>query len=338
MGAVGVVVALNNREELMKANIENILNHDVAELKDLMLGMRAAYARGENAMVYARQVAGSLANSPVSTLIAYDLQAGAYVAEARANPQGRKRWCSQLANILDSYISPNSSILEVGCGEATTLAGVLNKLSNTPAHAMGFDISWSRCAHGLHWLADNKVTADLFVADLFEIPLEDSSVDVVYTSHSLEPNGGREEAAINELMRVARRAVVLIEPLYELAPSKAQARMNEHGYVRGLKQTAEKLGATVRDYRLLDYCGNPLNPSGLVLIEKSLNTSIETSGMKWRCPLTHTSIIEHDMGFYSPDTGMVYPVLAGIPLLRATHAIVASSFESIISQASMDTK
>jgi ubiquinone/menaquinone biosynthesis C-methylase UbiE len=34
--------------------------------------------------------------------------------------------------------------------------------------------------------------ADLVVADLFHIPFADNSVDVVYTSHSLEPNGGRE--------------------------------------------------------------------------------------------------------------------------------------------------
>lgn len=48
----------------------------------------------------------------------------------------------------------------------------------------------------------------------------------------------REEEAIRELMRVARRAVVLVEPIYELANSEAQARMHTHGYVRGLKETA----------------------------------------------------------------------------------------------------
>ena len=259
---------LNAEKESMKTDPDNLLHSDVTELGRLMLGMRAAYARGKNAMEYARQEASSLGNSPVSTLIAYDLQAGAYIAGARANPQGRVRWCGQLAHILDPYITEQGSILEVGCGEATTLAGVLKHLSNTPKHAFGFDISWSRCAHGLTWLAENAASADLFVADLFEIPLEDSSVDVVYTSHSLEPNGGREEAAIKELMRVARRAVVLVEPVYELAGAEAQARMMKHGYVRGLKETAERLGATVRDYRLLDYCGNPLNPSGLVFIEK----------------------------------------------------------------------
>jgi len=146
-------------------------------------------------LAYARQAAGVLGNSPVTTLIAYDLQAGTYVAGARANPEGRVRWCGQLSEILDPYITEQSSILEVGCGEATTLAGVLKYLNNAPKHALGFDISWSRCAEGLGWLSENEVSAKIFVADLFDIPLEDASVDVVYTSHSLEPNGGREEEA-----------------------------------------------------------------------------------------------------------------------------------------------
>lgn len=314
-------------KELMNTDPENLLRTDVTELGRLMLGMRAAYARGENAMEYARQTTGVLGNSSIPTLIAYDLQAGTYIAGARANPEGRVRWCGQLADILNPYITEQSSILEVGCGEATTLAGVLKRLHNTPRDAFGFDISWSRCAHGLTWLDENAVSADLFVADLFEIPLADSSVDVVYTSHSLEPNGGREEAAIKELMRVARRAVVLVEPVYELAGSEAQARMRAHGYVRGLKEMAEKLGATVRDYRLLDYCGNPLNPSGLVLIEKPTMALSESSDIQWRCPLTHSALVAYAMGFYSPETGVVYPVLAGIPLLRSSHAVVASSFE-----------
>lgn len=314
--------------ESMKYDFENQLRTDVTELGRLILGMRAAYARGENAMEYARKTAGALGNSAVSTLIAYDLQAGTYIAGARANPEARARWCGQLAEILNPYISTQSSILEVGCGEATTLAGVLKRLDNTPRHALGFDISWSRCAHGMTWLEENGASARLFVADLFEIPFEDSSVDVVYTSHSLEPNGGHEEAAIKELMRIARHAVVLVEPLYELADAEAQERMRSHRYVRGLKETAEKLGATVRDFRLLDYCGNPLNPSGLVLIEKTNMSLPAGSDIQWRCPLTHAPLIANSMGFYSPGTGLLYPVLSGIPLLRAEHAVVASAFNS----------
>ena len=259
----------------MKTDPDNPLGSDVTELGSLILGMRAAYTRKENVMAYARQTAGALRNSSVATLIAYDLQAGRYIAAARANPEGRVRWCGQLSEILNPYITEQSSILEVGCGEATTLAGVLERLDNTPKHALGFDISWSRCTEGLRWLSEHNARARLFVADLFNIPLEDASVDVVYTSHSIEPNGGREEDAMRELMRVARRAVILFEPIYELADAEAQARMRSHGYVQGLKEAAERLGANVSGYRLLTYTANELNPSGLVLIENEFNLFFE---------------------------------------------------------------
>ncbi len=307
----------------MNTESDNTLRTDVVELRQLILGMRAAYAKGDNAMEYARQAVGTIGNSVVATLIAYDLQAGSYVAGVRENPEENLRWCIQLAKILDPLLTKQSSLLEVGCGEATTLAGVLQRLTNTPTHALGFDISWSRCTEGRGWLTEKKVPARLFVADLFNIPLEDESVDVVYTSHSIEPNGEQEEDAIRELMRVARRAVVLIEPIYELASAAAQTRMSSHGYIRGLKETAERLGAKVNDYRLLGYTSNSLNPSGLVLIEKN---GINRAGVApaWRCPITHTPMSDMGDVFAGDRSGLAYPVLRGIPLLRAEHGVVAS--------------
>lgn len=310
--------------------ISSQINND--NLGGLIAGMHDAYKSGANVMEYARHTAGVLANSPIATLIAYDLQAGSYIKGAKTNPEARKSWCDQLSDILSPLITNQTTILEVGCGEATTLAGMLKNLKTPPKQAFGFDISWSRCAHGLSWMAENSVFADLFVADIFEIPLDDSSIDIVYTSHSLEPNGGREEAAIKELMRVARQAVVLVEPLYELADSNAQERMRKHGYVRDLKNTAEALGAKVTDYRLLNYSGNPLNPSGLVLINKEFTNISDSPGIKWRCPLTLATLVPHDMGYYSPSTGIVYPVLGGIPLLRSNHAVVASSFSNFLNE------
>jgi SAM-dependent methyltransferase len=255
-----------------------------AELRTLLAGMRDAFARGGNAMEYARSTLGRNENLSAATLIAYDLQAGAYVRHALSDPDGKRRPCA----------------------------------------ALGFDISWSRCAHGRGWLRHKAQQADLFVADLFHIPLEDDSVDVVYTSHSLEPNGGREQAALQELLRVARRAVVLVEPIYELAGPEARERMTHHGYVRNLKATAEALGYPVTGYGLLDFYVNPLNPSGVVCIEKSLAGDVAAPG--WRCPLTHAPLVRSATAFASPDTGLVYPVLDGIPLLCRDHAVLASAY------------
>jgi uncharacterized protein YbaR (Trm112 family) len=124
------------------------------------------------------------------------------------------------------------------------------------------------------------------------------------------------------LLRVARRTVVLIEPLYELGTPEAQQRMRHHGYVRGLRNAASSLGGDVRTCRLLDYSSNPLNPSGVIVIQKARSTA--TRGAEFQCPLTATPLSDKGEAYYSEATGLAYPVLGGIPLLRPEHMVVAS--------------
>src|SRR5688500_6437781 len=105
-------------------------------------------------------------------------------------------------------------------------------MTHKPSEILGFDISWSRLKFAKEFLNDfniNNVT--LFTANLFEIPLQDDSIDVVYTSHSIEPNGGKEKEALKELYRVTRKYLVLLEPSFEFASDEARARMKQHGYV-----------------------------------------------------------------------------------------------------------
>ena len=300
---------------------------DVHELGRVIAGMRRAYELGDNAMAWARANSTGKDNSIASTLVAYDLQAGSYVANARANPNYINAWCERISELIKPYLEAGDRVLEVGVGEATTLAGVIKEFNCSEIISFGFDVSWSRIKVAQQWVEESAIDARLFVGDLFCIPLADNSIDVIYTSHSLEPNGGQEVAAIKELLRVARKAVVLVEPIYELASELAQKRMAEHGYVRGLKSVAELLGAKVVEYRLLDICSNPLNPSGVVLIAKphpAPKTDIKLVWSGWQCPLTGTPLAEQGDIFYAEQVGIAYPVLRGVPLLRADHGVVAS--------------
>jgi ubiquinone/menaquinone biosynthesis C-methylase UbiE len=301
------------------------MNSEAQDLRRLIIGMRDAYHRGENAMAFARSHSISDTNSVVSTLIAYDLQAGSYVAETRRNLDYNKNWCNQLAGLLQPFVESGDTILEVGVGEATTLAGVIKSISDPSINPMGFDVSWSRVKVANDWLNENSVSARLFTGDLFNIPLADNSIDVIYSSHSLEPNGGREQDAIAELLRVARKAVVLVEPIYELANEDAQKRMDTHHYVKGIKTTAERLGARVTQYGLLSLCSNPLNPSGVVAMIKSKPQPRCVEGVKWHCPTTGVPLEDCNDHFYARQTGLAYPVLKSIPLLRQEHAVLASA-------------
>jgi SAM-dependent methyltransferase len=301
------------------------------QIAEVILGMRDVYAKGGNAMEWCRErlrsSGGADVNHLYATLVAYDLQSGSYIDAARCNAERNLRWCQQLARLLDGVLSEGDSVLEVGVGEATTLAGVLREVRVKPRAAFGFDVSWSRVCVGRKWLSENHQNACLFVGDLLNMPLADNSVDVVYSSHSLEPNRGSEEKALRECLRVARKAIVLVEPLYELASSHAQERMRQHKYVEGLCETARRLGANVVDHRLLEFTSNPLNPSGVLLISKdgipSDQVSNSCSGL-WRCPLTGLPVESKGDHFFAPDAGLAYPVLREIPLLRAEHAVVAS--------------
>ncbi|MCZ8344733.1 MAG: methyltransferase domain-containing protein [Leptospira sp.] len=301
------------------------MKNTILEMRDFFLELRNAYKKKENVMAKARELSSRTENSSFATLVAYDLQSGNYVARAKENPVYREKWGNQLGKLIEPWIETGDLILEVGVGEATTLAYVYQYLKNKKVQFCGFDISWSRIDVGKEFLREMAANADLFVADLFNIPFADNSIDIVYTAHSLEPNGGRELEALSECLRIARKAVILVEPAFELGTEEARERMIANGYVRGLRDTAEKLGANVADYRLLEVFGNQLNPSAVLTLTKKFDTMKSRSKDDfWVCPITSFPLEKKRDLFFSSDAGLAYPILRDIPLLRAEHAIIAS--------------
>ena len=99
---------------------------------------------------------------------------------------------------------------------------------------------------------------------------------------------------------------MLIESLYEMPSAEAKERMRHHGHVRGLRKTAEQLGAIVTTYRLLDEVANPLNPNGVLILRKSETkdtTAINVNQRKavWQCPLSGARLTRHTNGFCPRD-------------------------------------
>ncbi len=284
------------------------------------------YSRGGNVIQYLRNLNNSQQNTIEDILISYDFQSGSYIKNFAKNQTYNQNYCSALAKIIDN-IGGGDSIIEVGVGEGTTLNTVLRNLKNKPTNSMGFDISWSRLKFAKNLLNDFKQpNFQLFVADLFNIPLKDSSIDIVYTSHSIEPNGGREEDALRELYRITKKYLVLLEPSYEFANEEGKERMKKHGYVTQLYATAQKLKLKIVEHRLFDFYSNPLNPTGLLIIEKQSETSNESHFV---CPNSQTPLISHsDALFYSPESFLAYPVVEQIPCLLKDHAVLATHLQT----------
>jgi hypothetical protein len=285
--------------------------------------IREIYAAGGNVMKVLRSLGQSTVNCVEDIMISYDFQAGSYIAAYQKNPTYLERYTDALKSVLGS-LGKVDSMLEVGVGEATTLSVLAGKVDG---HCLwlGFDISWSRIKLGQDFAHQRGVPATLFCADLFNIPLADHSVDVVYTSHSIEPNGGREKEAISELARVARQWLVLLEPAYDLAEPPARARMEKHGYVRNLAMAIRDVGLELVEHRLFPVSANPLNPTGLYLV-RIPGAKSGPPGPSFICPVSHAPLLVTDHAYFCPCSMLAYPVLLGVPCLLASSAILATKF------------
>jgi hypothetical protein len=264
-------------------------------------------------------------NSSDAVLVSYDLQSGTYRsaledADYRARSE---RYAHAIVRELDPL--DFDSMLDAGTGEATTLMTVLAGLRTMPARVAAFDLAWSRVAHAReHALGFPTATPTFFTASLFEMPVVDGAFDLVFTSHALEPNGGRERAGLAELARASRRWVVLFEPSYELGGEDTRCHVKAHGYVRGLREAAESLGLTVLRHDLLPESISPVNETAVLVLKAP--SEARPRGRWLACPHCRRELREVKGHLFCAAEGLVFPILDGIPCLDQRNAVVASAF------------
>jgi ubiquinone/menaquinone biosynthesis C-methylase UbiE len=298
---------------------------------------RAAFLRGENVTQHLRSKLGIDHNTSDIIEIAYDLQAGTYVSETNLRRAFAEEYASEMASILNDHVRSQDKLLDLGCGEMTTLSLMAGKLTNDISALYAFDISWSRIKVGLKFAAENMKCSTFaclcpFTADISEIPLRAKSVDVTTTSHALEPNGGREAELLKEILRVTRRVAVLYEPSYELNSREGQTRMDELGYIKNLKGAAEQAGAKLREVVLLRNSSNPLNPTAAFIIEPGeVSEDIVQSDQIFSDPGLDSPLQKFDNFYFSAYSGLAYPIIQGIPILRSRSAILTSVLEHEVS-------
>jgi len=231
---------------------------------------------------------------------------------------------SDIVNQLGSY----ETVLEAGVGEATTLGNLLPKLNNNVL-AAGFDISYSRIKYARCFLNDIGVSnTNLYMGDLFHSPFENNSIDIVYSNHTLEPNGGNEKVALQELYRITKNYLVLFEPIYELANDKSKKHMDKHSYVKNLYLYATELGYNVIEYKLI-FGDNPCssNNTGVIIIEKSSNyLDTDKTTIKLACPVTKKPLKRFTDSYYCRESMLLYPVIDKIPCLLPSNAIIATHY------------
>ena len=177
-----------------------------------VLEAKSIYKKGDNVTQYLRTKIGSEENTSEIIEIAYDLQAGSYIENVNSNRTKAESYAAELSGILKQNLEPGDSLLDVGTGEITTLTLVLNEVDVQLSDIIALDISWSRLSVGIKFHKENRKTnfpLRAFVADIKEIPLHEKCVDVVTSSHALEPNGKNLEALLLELFRITKKKLVL---------------------------------------------------------------------------------------------------------------------------------
>ncbi len=294
--------------------------------------IKKTYESGENIIGYLKKTEVAQRNTPEMIMLSYDLQSGSYIKHAKEHAAQNQKRARAVAAVINGLNADCRSIIEAGVGEATTLANLIPHLEHRPERIYGFDISWSRVRHALAYAASRNISAHLFMADLFNIPLADNAIDVVYTSHSLEPNGGREQEALLELMRITKKYLVLLEPAYEFADAAGKKRMAEHGYIKNLYKIAVLLGLNIIEHKLFEVCSNPLNPTGLMIIQKD-EVSDQEIKHPFICPITKEPLQLVRNSYFSPEGLLVYPVIDQVPCLLADNAIIATHYMDDFSSA-----
>lgn len=291
-----------------------------------MKEIKKYYKNGYNIMKILRELEGRETNSLKAIMIAYDLQTGNYI-ESLQKPDKYNyihNYSKTIANLFNDI--EYDSILEVGVGEGITIKHVYEYLKNKPKKIFGFDISWSRIAYGLRYLQENKIPSDMFVGDLFEIPMLDNSIDIVYTSHSIEPNRGKEKEAIKELYRITKKYLILLEPSFELGNSETKKHIEEHVYCKNLYDYAKELNLNVIENRLFDYSNKSNNQTQLLIIEKNVNSNNTPS---YACPVCKQKLIFHNDNYFCEDCSLIYPVINKIPCLTKNNSILGSKYMKV---------
>tara|TARA_B100000941_G_C28498496_1_gene552505 strand:+ start:1178 stop:2059 length:882 start_codon:yes stop_codon:yes gene_type:complete len=288
---------------------------------DKLFQLKKLYSNNTNILDFLREEKQT--NRVEDILISYDLQSGTYTQNFEENPYYYINYTKELSIKIKS-LGGFKTIMEVGVGEATVLVNLLKHLNMNNIKPYGFDLSWSRLRYAKQFSEKHNYKINLFAGDLFSIPVADESIDIVYSSHSIEPNGGREEEALKELYRITRHYLILLEPDFERGSVKAKKRMISNGYITKLNETIKKLNYNILLDEPFRGSSNVLNPTGIKIIKKESNNS--SKSFRFICPNTKQPISKVRNVYANNKVGLIYPIIDRIPCLLSSNAILATHF------------
>jgi|ERR1039458_730117 ubiquinone/menaquinone biosynthesis C-methylase UbiE len=297
-----------------------------------ILKAKEAYENGENVSAFLRAQNDAPISISAIIEIVYDLQAGTYIEVVEEHIDFELRVAEEFARIIETYVGEKDVLLDVGTGEITMLSLVARALKLKPFHIYAFDISWSRIFKGIDFaknhMGDSIDNFTPFVADINEIPFLDKSIDVTISNHALEPNGGRLLELLAELFRITRDTLLLFEPCYEINSREGKERMDSLGYIKGMDEAVNKLGGKLIKKINIAHVRNTLNPTACFIIKpptSSLHSLTTNKAAIMSVPGSNHILEKIDNFYFSNTTGLCFPIIKNIPILKSGAAILATS-------------
>ena len=287
--------------------------------------LKKLYANGENITQLLMQQSNGNLNSLDAIKIAYDFQSGDYVRAYMKDNTYHQAISELMHEVIVSSFKSFSSILDIGCGELTNTMELFKYFKEcTDLHAI--DCSLSRLIVGRNFINKNaSLKISLSAADISSLPYGDDSIDVIVSQHALEPNRGKEKQIIEELLRVSRLGLVLQEPDYENSTEFQKNRMDSLGYVRGIRRVLSDYDV---DFRVIpvDFHVNKNNMSSLFIVNKRPNMNRTTGSASYVEPYSKFILEKNENFYFSKESGLLYPIVKGIPCFDSSTAILCSKF------------
>ncbi|MDB2532316.1 class I SAM-dependent methyltransferase [Alphaproteobacteria bacterium] len=213
--------------------------------------------------------------------------------------------------------------LEVGVGELTTLEDIY-KFKGIDLDCYGIDLSLNRLSHGLEEFEKRHNSLPRVAkANATKLPFPSDSFDLVYTRHTLEQIPDKYSDALDEIVRVSRRYIVLFEPSFELGSFPQKLKMLNSDYVRGLrKYFTNKKDVCLKKAYLMQNSANPLNHTACYVLEvnKSVEKRMEGT-VPFLCPKSLCELENFGSFLFSSGSNSAYPIINNIPVLDEKYSV-----------------
>ena len=256
--------------------------------------------------------------------LAYDIQSGSYIKFFKKLTREKKaNVYFPLIKAINDNFKNVKTILDFGCGELTTSAYIFKNLNHKIKKYYANDISFNRLLVGSNALKKKLTKKNYNKFKIFcnsdnNLPFKDKSIDLVLTVHALEPNNQYKYKIFNELLRVSKLGIILMEPHYEISDVKQKKRMIKFDYIRGIEKI---LRLKKIKYHIIEkkFHLNNLNKSSIFVLKNNLTKKKQHDNFV--DPIKKNDLIKKDNFLYSKKTFRAFPIINDIAIFNEDSQI-----------------